>query len=78
MLTGSERVVQDGVALGLRAGSAAEFDALIVRGRELALQPQDIVELIEMKGLAALRAGRRPTASGCSRRRWPRRSRTPS
>jgi hypothetical protein len=48
---------QVGVALG--AGSAAEFDALVTRGQELALQPQDIVEIMEWKGMAAVRAGRR-------------------
>ncbi len=59
VLTGSERLMLDQVGVAVGAGSAAEFDALIARGHELALQPQDIVELIEWKGLAALRAGRR-------------------
>jgi len=59
LLTASERLALDQVALALRHAPAAEFDALIARGRELALQPQDIVELMEWKALAAVRAGRR-------------------
>jgi eukaryotic-like serine/threonine-protein kinase len=59
LLLGSERVTLDQVALALRQGTAEEFDALIARGRELALQPQDIVEIMEWKALTALRAGRR-------------------
>jgi len=62
ILTGSERLALDQVGTALGTGSAAEFDALIARGQELALQPQDIVELVEWKGLAALRAGRRHEA----------------
>ncbi|HTB58544.1 MAG TPA: protein kinase [Polyangia bacterium] len=62
ILTGSERLALDQVGTALGAGSAAEFDALIARGHELALQPQDIVELVEWKGLSALRAGRRQEA----------------
>src|SRR5207248_4749744 len=62
ILTGSERLLLDQVGVALGEGTAAEFDALIARGHELALQPQDIVELIEWKGLAALRAGRRQEA----------------
>ena len=59
LLLSTERVVLDGVALGLRAGSDAEFDALLARGRELAMQAMDIVELMEMKAVSALRSGRR-------------------
>jgi tetratricopeptide (TPR) repeat protein len=59
LLTASERLALDQVGLALRHAPAAEFDALIARGRELALQPQDIVELMEWKALAAVRAGRR-------------------
>ena len=62
ILTGSERLALDQVGTALGSGSPAEFDALIARGQELALQPQDIVELVEWKGLAALRAGRRHEA----------------
>ncbi len=62
ILTGSERLALDQVGTALGSGSPAEFDALIARGHELALQPQDIVELVEWKGLAALRAGRRHEA----------------
>ena len=62
ILTGSERLALDQVGTALGSGSPAEFDALIARGHELALQPQDIVELVEWKGLAVLRAGRRHEA----------------
>ncbi|HVV50367.1 MAG TPA: tetratricopeptide repeat protein, partial [Polyangia bacterium] len=62
ILTGSERLLLDQVGVALGSGSAAEFDALIARGHTMSLQPQDIVELIEWKGLAALRAGRRAEA----------------
>ena len=59
ILSGSERLSLDQVGTALGDGSAAAFDLLLARGQELALAPQDIVELIEWKGLAALRAGRR-------------------
>jgi len=55
----SERVVIDCVALGLRGAADAEFDELIAKGRALAMQAMDIVELMETKALSALRAGRR-------------------
>ena len=55
----TERLVVDGVGLGLRGAADAEFDALIAKGRELSMQAQDIVELMEMKALSALRGGRR-------------------
>jgi hypothetical protein len=58
----AERILLDAVDLCLcadRDGTAVErFDALIARGRELQLQPQDVVELLEWKGLSAVRAGR--------------------
>jgi eukaryotic-like serine/threonine-protein kinase len=54
-----ERLVVDGVGLALRGAADAEFDALIGKGRELSMQAQDIVELMEMKALSALRGGRR-------------------
>ena len=58
LLTGSERLAMDQVGVALGTASAAEFDALVARGQELALQPQDIVEIMEWKGMAAVRAGR--------------------
>jgi tetratricopeptide (TPR) repeat protein len=61
VLTGSERLMLDQVGAAL-TGSPAELDAVIARGYELQLQPQDIVELIEWKGLCALRAGHRAEA----------------
>jgi hypothetical protein len=59
LLLPTERLVIDGVALGLRAGTDAEFDALIAKGRAVAMQAMDIVELMEIKAVSALRAGRR-------------------
>jgi len=59
LLIGSERLAMDQVGVALGAGSAAEFDALVARGHALQLQPQDIVEIMEWKGMAAVRAGRR-------------------
>ena len=46
----------------LRGEADAKFDALVARGRELQLQGPDIVELMEWKGLNALRLGRREAA----------------
>ena len=57
-----ERILLDAVDFFLRGEADAKFDALVDRGRALQLQPQDIVELLEWKGLSALRAGR--TADG--------------
>jgi eukaryotic-like serine/threonine-protein kinase len=67
LLSASERLILDQVGLALRLASGAEFDALIARGQELALQPQDIVELMEWKALAALRASRRAEGIGLLR-----------
>jgi len=55
----TERVILDAVAHGLRGATDAEFDVLIAKGRELAMQAMDMVELYEMKAVSALRAGRR-------------------
>jgi eukaryotic-like serine/threonine-protein kinase len=54
-----ERILLDGVDYFLRGEADAKFDALAARGRELQLQPPDIVEILEWKGLSAVRAGRR-------------------
>jgi hypothetical protein len=59
LLLATERVVIDGVALGLRGAPDAEFDALIAKGREMQMQPMDVVEMMETKAVSALRAGRR-------------------
>ncbi|HLK93892.1 MAG TPA: protein kinase [Polyangia bacterium] len=58
LLTGSERLALDQVGVGLEDWTAAAFDTIIARGHELQLQPQDIVELMEWKGMGAVRAGR--------------------
>jgi tetratricopeptide (TPR) repeat protein len=57
-----ERILLDAVDFFLRGEADARFDALVERGRALQLQPPDIVEILEWKGLSALRAGR--TADG--------------
>jgi hypothetical protein len=53
-----DRASLDAVDLVLRAAPDAEFDALVAKGRACELQPQDVVEMMEWKGLSALRAGR--------------------
>lgn len=59
LLVGSERIPLDQLILALRQAPPEDFDALIARGYELALQPQDIVEIKEWKALTALQLGRR-------------------
>jgi tetratricopeptide (TPR) repeat protein len=59
LLFESERILLDVVELFLKGAADPEFDARVARGRELQLQPQDIVEMMEWKALSALRAGRR-------------------
>jgi tetratricopeptide (TPR) repeat protein len=49
----------DGVSFWLRGAPDAEWDELIARARAVPLQPPDIIELLEYKGLSALRTGRR-------------------
>ena len=58
LLVEGERILLDAVDFFLRGEADAKFDALVDRGRALQLQPQDIVELLEWKGLGAWRAGR--------------------
>jgi len=60
----AERILLDGVDFFLRGEADARFDALIERGRALQLQPPDVVELMEWKGLSAVRAGRLPDGMG--------------
>ncbi len=58
VLIASDRVYLDQVSLALSGGSFDAFDALIARAKELSMPPQDIVELIEWKGMTAVRSGR--------------------
>src|SRR5262249_35282781 len=58
LLAEGERILLDALDFFLRGESDAKFDALAARGRELQLQPQDVVEVLEWKGLSASRAGR--------------------
>jgi tetratricopeptide (TPR) repeat protein len=53
------KALLDGVSLWLRGASDEEFDALIAQVRAFPLQAQDIIEIMEFKGLSALRTGRR-------------------
>jgi tetratricopeptide (TPR) repeat protein len=59
LLSDMERVLLETMELGLGASDDAAFDKLVERGRALLMQPQDIVEILEWKALAALRGGRR-------------------
>jgi len=59
-----ERILLDAVDFFVRGEDDAKFDAIVARGRELQLQPQDIVELLEWKALSAIRAGRRSEGLG--------------
>ena len=58
VLIASDRVYLDQVAIALAGGAPAEFDALIARAKGLSMAPQDIIELVEWKGMAAVRSGR--------------------
>jgi tetratricopeptide (TPR) repeat protein len=61
-LTRAEKLLVNMVDLALRAASDSEWDTLLASAREVTVQPQDLVEIMEMKGIAALRAGRQPLA----------------
>jgi hypothetical protein len=58
VLISSDRLYLDQVATALGGGSPAEFEALIARAKQLSMPAQDIVELLEWKGMAVVRAGR--------------------
>ena len=58
ILSDIERAVLDAMELGLGEGNDAGFDKLVEKGRALLMQPQDVVEIMEWKALAALREGR--------------------
>jgi tetratricopeptide (TPR) repeat protein len=58
VLIASDKIYLDQVALALAGGSPAQYDALIARAKELSMAPQDVVELIEWKGISAVRSGR--------------------
>jgi eukaryotic-like serine/threonine-protein kinase len=49
----------DGVSLWLRGASDEDFDALVARARAFQLQAPDVIEILELKALSALRTGRR-------------------
>ena len=65
LVSPTERILLDLVELAARRAPDAEFDALLAKAVELTCQEQDLLEILEVKGLSALRAGRR--AEG---RRW--------
>jgi tetratricopeptide (TPR) repeat protein len=58
MFVEGERILLDAVDYFLRGETDAKYDDLVTRGRALQLQGPDIVEVLEWKGLSALRAGR--------------------
>jgi eukaryotic-like serine/threonine-protein kinase len=58
ILTSEERIMLEMVRSALRQAPDAEFDALVEKGRRTTMQPMDIVEIMEWKGLSALRCGR--------------------
>jgi eukaryotic-like serine/threonine-protein kinase len=49
----------DSVSLWLRGAADEDFDVLLAQARALPLQPPDIIEIMEFKGLSAIRTGRR-------------------
>jgi tetratricopeptide (TPR) repeat protein len=59
LLGPGERILIDMVDLALRRADDRAFDELIAEARRLTLQAQDVVEIMEVKALSALRAGRR-------------------
>lgn len=60
----AERLLLVMVELAVRDAADSEWDELLASARELTVQPQDLVEIMEMKGLSALRAGRSVSAVG--------------
>jgi len=58
VLSDTERAVLDAMELAFGEANDAGFDKLVAKGRALLMQPQDVVEIMEWKALAALRGGR--------------------
>ncbi|MEA2698934.1 MAG: eukaryotic-like serine/threonine-protein kinase, partial [Myxococcales bacterium] len=61
-LSRAERLLLTMVELAVRGAPDEEWDQLLSSTREINMQPQDLVEILEMKGLSALRGGRYQTA----------------
>jgi tetratricopeptide (TPR) repeat protein len=53
------RAFFDGISLWLTGGADEAFDALLAQMRAIPLQAPDIIEVMEIKALSALRGGRR-------------------
>jgi tetratricopeptide (TPR) repeat protein len=53
------KALLDTVGLWLRGAPDEEFDAMVAHARASNLQPADAIEILEFKGLSALRSGRR-------------------
>jgi tetratricopeptide (TPR) repeat protein len=53
-----EQVMADVVGLTIEAVTGPAWDELLKRAREILLQPQELIEIMELRALAALRAGR--------------------
>src|SRR5439155_21939640 len=64
LLPPNDEVLLDMIVLVLSGGAADEWDKLVLRAREVA-QGQELVEVLEMAGIAALARGARDQA-----RRW--------
>jgi tetratricopeptide (TPR) repeat protein len=61
-LSRAERLLLTMVELAVRGAPDEDWDQLIASTREINMQPQDLVEILEMKGLSALRGGRYQSA----------------
>jgi serine/threonine protein kinase/tetratricopeptide (TPR) repeat protein len=63
---GGEQLLSDSVQLVIDGAPDAEWDRLLGRAREMMMQPQDVVEMMELRVLACLRMKR----TGDARRFW--------
>jgi hypothetical protein len=58
LLLDDSRLVLEALDLSLKGAAGADFDALVSHARQLGLQPQDVIEIMEWKAIGARRAGR--------------------
>ncbi|HEY2899844.1 MAG TPA: tetratricopeptide repeat protein, partial [Polyangia bacterium] len=58
----AEQLLLTMVDLAIGGAPDADWDTLLARSNQITVQPQDLVEIVEMKGLSALRGGRYPAA----------------
>jgi tetratricopeptide (TPR) repeat protein len=57
-LSPAEKLLVSMVDLVIRQAPESEWDALAAAAHQITLQPQDMVEIMEMRGISALRSGR--------------------